>query len=342
MSKYLLEVNNIAKAYSNRGKLFSPRTTRYAVRNVTFNIPKGTSLGLVGESGCGKTTLGKCILNLIQPDAGQVLYDGKELFDCSKKERIHYDAALRQKMQIIFQDPASSLNPCKTIEQAIEVGIRKHNMVPRNQVRDRCIEILQQCGLESFYMMRYPHELSGGQKQRVAIARALAVDPEFVVCDEPTAALDVSVQAQILNLMLDLKEERNLTYLFISHNLSIVRKFCDSIIIMYKGKIVEQDLSEEIYLSPLHPYTKLLLASIPADAPSDAKICRDQAPTHHRNIEPQNLNKTKAISSLQHDSSGKNGCAFAPRCVFGRQECLEIEPELKTLTDSRKVACHLV
>lgn len=237
----------------------------HAVNNISFEMQRGRTLGLVGESGCGKSTAAKMVMGLIPVDGGSIYYEDICLVDTEQHRKIKNKEMeqLRKRMQIVFQDPSSCLDPRKNIEQLISEGIRKHKICPKNEMRDYCIEMMDSCGLEPSLLMRYPHELSGGQKQRVAIARSFALKPDFVVCDEITAALDVSVQSQILNLLLDLKEKTNVTYLFISHNLEVVKYFCDDIIIMKKGEIVERGNCLEVYENPKEAYTKLLLESIP-------------------------------------------------------------------------------
>lgn len=261
------------------------------------------------------------MLNLIKPSGGRVIFEGKQIFDADKGEYLDSGSmtALRQKMQIIFQDPSSSLNPKKNVEQIISAGIIKHRLCSGSQVRERCIEIMEKCGLDKRQMMRYPHEFSGGQKQRIGIARALAVEPSFIVCDEPTAALDMSIQSQILNLMLDLKEQYGLTYLFISHNLGVVEHFCDELAVMYRGKIVEQGKTADLFSSPVHPYTQLLLSSVPVSHPDE--------PRRHTGGQPQD------------ESILKHGCRFAPRCPYREKRCTEQEPLLLPCGEGHTAAC---
>ncbi|WGX75450.1 ATP-binding cassette domain-containing protein [Paraclostridium bifermentans] len=237
---------------------------------MSFNIKRGSIVGLVGESGCGKSTLSKCILNLIDASDGKVEFENKTIYDKSKKINISKKemTELRKDIQIIFQDPYSSLDPKMSIGKTIIEGIKKHKNIQNQDAYDIAKESLELCGLDKSYMDRYPHEFSGGQRQRIAIARVLALRPKFIICDEPTSALDVSIQSQILNLMLDLKEKLNLTYLFISHNLNVVRCFCDEIIVMNEGKIVEMGDSKTVYSNPKNEYTKKLIESIPKNHPS--------------------------------------------------------------------------
>lgn len=261
----LLEVKSLEKHFPLQQNIFGQvKSWVYAVNDVSFKVPKGSTLGLVGESGCGKTTLGRTILRLVEPTAGQVFYNSRNILDINLKQM----RALRKKMQIIFQDPYASLNPRMTIGSAIMEPMEIHKLGESKKDRlNRVIHLLEKVGLESNMINRYPHEFSGGQRQRVCIARALAVEPEFIVCDESVSALDVSIQAQILNLLLDLQEDLGLTYIFISHDLSVVKFMSDEVLVMYKGKIVEKNSSENIYSNPQHSYTKTLLESIPADDP---------------------------------------------------------------------------
>lgn len=268
---YILKVSNLSKTYNlKRKSLFGKRELQNSVDDVSFNIKRGSTVGLVGESGCGKSTLSKCILNLIDASDGKIEFENKTIYDKSKKFNISKKemTELRKDMQIIFQDPYSSLDPKMSIGKTIIEGVKKHKNIQNQDAYDIAKESLELCGLDKSYMDRYPHEFSGGQRQRIAIARVLALRPKFIICDEPTSALDVSIQSQILNLMLDLKEKLNLTYLFISHNLNVVRCFCDEIIVMNEGKIVEMGDSKSVYSNPKNEYTKKLIESIPKNHPS--------------------------------------------------------------------------
>lgn len=268
---YILKVSNLSKTYNlKRKSLLGKRELQNSVDDVSFNIKRGSVVGLVGESGCGKSTLSKCILNLIDASDGKVEFENKTIYDKSKKFNISKKemTELRKDMQIIFQDPYSSLDPKMSIGKTIIEGVKKHKNIQNQEAYDIAKESLELCGLDKSYMDRYPHEFSGGQRQRIAIARVLALRPKFIICDEPTSALDVSIQSQILNLMLDLKEKLNLTYLFISHNLNVVRCFCDEIIVMNEGKIVEMGDSKSVYSNPKNEYTKKLIESIPKNHPS--------------------------------------------------------------------------
>ena len=258
----LLEVKGLTKTFKSRGK----KEVQTAVDHVSFSIEKGTSFGLIGESGSGKTTIGRMILHLIEPDEGTILYDGLEL---SKK----YMHPFRRKIQIIFQNPQGSLDPNFTIYDSVAEGIRSNHLAKtQEEEREKVLSLLNRVGLSETDAEKYPHEFSGGQLQRVVIARALAVDPDLVICDEPVSALDVSYQAQIINLLMDLQEERNITYLFISHDLSVVMAFCDRIGVLYHGKLVEIGTAEEIALRPQHEYTKALLQAIPIPDPEKAHL----------------------------------------------------------------------
>lgn len=324
MSDILLKTEHLKKIYRGRKGIFTGKQKILtALDDVSFEIEKGKTLGLVGESGCGKSTVAKAILNLIPVNGGRVTFEGKCVYDIEKNEKLSSKEMqkLRREMQIVFQDPSSCLDPRKNVEQIVCEGIKKHKICEQKEVRNYCIEILEKCGLDRTLLMRYPHELSGGQKQRIAIARVFALNTKFIVCDEITAALDVSVQSQILNLLLDIKEQSSLTYLFISHNLDVVKYFCDEIIIMYLGRIIESGESLDIYSNPVHPYTKLLIESIPAKMPEERK----------KNI----IQKTERKVNTK-------GCSFFPRCPYANTKCKEVTPILKEVDGKHKVACHLI
>ncbi|HDK7168885.1 TPA: ABC transporter ATP-binding protein [Clostridium botulinum] len=324
-SNNLLEVKNLKKYFQSRSGVFSSSKKQFkAVNDVSFNIKTGEILGLVGESGCGKSTTGKSILKLIEPTGGSVIFQGKTIFDVENKIYMPKNEliSLRRDFQFIFQDPYASLNPRMSVEKIVSEGIKKHSVVPKNEIRHKCEEILGLCGLAKSDISKFPNEFSGGQRQRIGIARALAVNPKFIVCDEPTAALDVSIQAQILNLMLDLKDKFQLTYLLISHNLEVVRYFCDSICVMYLGKIVEKASTKTLYDNPLHPYSKALISCIPKKHPCEKR---------------EKIILTGAVPSA---SDIPSGCRFHTRCPYKGKCCKLCEPELKEVMPGHFVACH--
>jgi oligopeptide/dipeptide ABC transporter ATP-binding protein len=306
------------------GALFSRQVAQVrAVDGISFTIRKGETLGLVGESGCGKTTTGRCILRLEHPTAGEILFDGKNLVDLDQKSM----RALRQKIQVIFQDPYSSLNPRMKIGEIISEPMMVHRTEPNKAARDaRVMELLRLCGLDPRFADRYPHEMSGGQRQRVGIARALSVRPEFIICDEAISALDVSIQAQIINLLEDLREQFGLTYLFIAHDLSVVRHLCHRVAVMYLGKIVELADCDELYGNPLHPYTQALLGAVPVPDPDMEKA---RAYRIVKGEVPSPMNPPR-------------GCVFHPRCPLAIDSCAKNVPELRELRPGHWVACSVI
>ncbi len=319
--QYILMVNKLKKYFPIKGGMIS-KTIGYvkAVDGVTFNLKRGTTMGLVGESGCGKTTTGRTILRLAGgKTGGQVLFNGKEVYDLSAKEM----RALRPKMQIIFQDPFSSLSPRLPVGEIIGEAVREHHLVPKEEFNDYIDTVMDHCGLQPFHKDRYPHEFSGGQRQRICIARALALNPEFVVCDEPVSALDVSIQAQIINLLRDLQERYKLTYLFISHDLSVVEHISDTVGVMYLGSLVEYGTTEDIFSEPLHPYTKALFSAIPIPDP-DAKMKR-----------------IVLEGSIPSPANPPAGCKFHTRCASCMEQCKTEAPEWKEITPGHFCACHL-
>ena len=319
--QYILMVNKLKKYFPIKGGMIS-KTIGYvkAVDGVTFNLKRGTTMGLVGESGCGKTTTGRTILRLAgEKTGGQVLFNGKEVYDLSAKEM----RALRPKMQIIFQDPFSSLSPRLPVGEIIGEAVREHHLVPKEEFNDYIDTVMDHCGLQPFHKDRYPHEFSGGQRQRICIARALALNPEFVVCDEPVSALDVSIQAQIINLLRDLQERYKLTYLFISHDLSVVEHISDTVGVMYLGSLVEYGTTEDIFAEPLHPYTKALFSAIPIPDP-DAKMKR-----------------IVLEGSIPSPANPPAGCKFHTRCANCMEQCKTEAPEWKEITPGHFCACHL-
>ena len=314
MSEPLLEVRNLKKYFQTKRGLL------YAVDNVSFTIEEGRTLGLVGESGCGKSTTGRAILRLHEPTSGEVLYRGKNILELSKEEM----REMRSKMQMVFQDPYSSLNPRMSVKQLIEESLIQRAKGMKSAEREkRVLKAMDLVGLEQRLLHAYPHELDGGRRQRIGIARALILDPEFIVLDEPVSALDVCVQAQILNLMRDLQKELKLTYLFISHNLSVVKHISDDIAVMYLGKLVEKSDSAEIFKNPKHPYTQALLSAIPIPDPTyqSERIILEGDVTSPINPPP--------------------GCRFRTRCRYATEACAAIDPELKVCGAS-EVACHIV
>lgn len=312
----LLEAVNVKKYFSTK------KGTLHAVDNVSLNIEKGETLGLVGESGCGKSTLGRVLLRLLEPTSGQILFEGQDLATLSVKEM----RQMRTQLQIIFQDPFSSLNPRKTVGQTIAEPLVLNHIVPDKKQRlDRVKELMDIVGLAPRFIDSYPHELDGGRRQRIGIARALAVEPKFVVCDEPVSALDVSIQAQILNLMNKLQEDLGLTYLFITHDLSVVNYFSDQVAVMYLGTLVEKAPAEVLFANTLHPYSQALLSAKPSPVVGGES---------HERI----LLKGEITSPI---NPGEK-CRFADRCCYARPECLECSPQLREVEPGHFVACHLV
>ena len=313
MSNAILEVKNLKKYFN------TPGGGLHAVDDVSFTLEKGKILGVVGESGCGKSTMGRAILRLHEPTSGEVLFEGKDITKISTEEM----RKLRSEMQIIFQDPFASLNPRKTVSEIIGEPLRLHKIYKSAAERQKhVLELMEVVGLAERLVNTYPHELDGGRRQRIGIARALALNPKFIVCDEPVSALDVSIQAQILNLLKRLKKERGLTYMFITHDLSVVNYFSDDIMVMYLGKMVEYAPSEELFENPVHPYTKALLSAIPVPRLREKK--------------ERILLKGEITSPID----PKPGCRFAPRCAYAKDCCFKESPELKDIGNGHKVACH--
>ncbi len=315
----LVEVRNLKKYFHVKGLL---RVKGYvkAVNGVSFNIERGTTLGLVGESGSGKTTVGKLILRLLEPTSGSVYYDGRDIFKLKGKELKEF----RRKAQMVFQDPYSSLNPRMTVFQIIMEPVKVHK-IKVNDPESFVVKLLLRVGLNETHLYRYPHEFSGGQRQRIAIARVLALRPEFIVLDEPTSALDVSVQAQILELLKDLQRDFNLTYLFISHDLGVVRYMSDYIAVMYLGKIMEYGPAEEVFEKPLHPYTQALFSAIPIPDP----------------VETRRRKRIKVPGEPPSPINPPPGCRFHPRCPIAKDVCKREEPKLEEVESGHYVACWL-
>ena len=319
--QYILMVNNLKKHFPIKGGMMNRVVGHVkAVDGVTFNLRPGRTMGLVGESGCGKTTAGRTILRLY-PDKtdGQVLFEGKEIFDLTPSEL----RAMRTQMQIIFQDPFSSLSPRLPVGEIIGEAVREHKLVSKEEYGDYVDKVMDDCGLQPFHKERYPHEFSGGQRQRICIARALALNPKFVVCDEPVSALDVSIQAQIINLLKKLQEERKLTYLFISHDLSVVEHISDAVGVMYLGNLVEYGDKQDIFRNPLHPYTKALFSAIPIPDP------------HAK------MNRIVLEGSIPSPANPPSGCKFHTRCKYCTERCKKEVPVQKEVEPGHYVVCHL-
>lgn len=317
----LLETKDLRKYFvGKKGLLNMHPPVVKAVDDISLTIKKGETLGLVGESGCGKSTLGRTILRLIPMSSGQVLYQGQDIAAYNKKQMWE----MRKKMQIIFQDPYSSLNPRMTVYDLVSAPLKVYGIGTKEERRDMVISMLQDVGLDKQYLNRFPHEFSGGQRQRIGIARALILNPEFVVCDEAVSALDVSVRAQVLNLMKKMQEKRNLTYLFISHDLSVVRHVSDRVAVMYLGSVVEIADKHKLYGSPLHPYTKALLSAIPIP---DADRKR---------------NRIILTGDVPNAYNPPSGCKFHTRCPMATAQCKAQAPSLRSVGNGHMVACHMV
>lgn len=311
----LVQVQDVCK-YFHVGK----NADLKAVDHVSFDIYKGETVGLVGESGCGKSTMGRCMIRLYEPTSGKVLYEGKDIAKLSKAEQKQFC----QKVQMIFQNPYASLNSRMTVKEIVGEGLIQHGM-SKKDADARVEQLLQTVGLNKDHMSRFPHEFSGGQRQRIGIARALSVDPDFIICDEPISALDVSVQAQVINMLKDLQEERGLTYLFIAHDLSVVKYISDRVIVMYLGTVVETAETEELYSNTMHPYTKALLSAIPEADPDRAKANK----------------RIQIKGEIPSPINPKNCCRFAERCQYATERCFHEMPILREVKPGHMVACHL-
>ena len=319
----LLEVTNLVKHFPVRGGVFNRVVGRvHAVNGVSLTVSRGEILGVVGESGCGKSTLGKLVIRLIEPTSGSIKFAGREITGLGHAEMMPF----RRKMQIVFQDPYSSLNPRMTVRAMLREAMLFHGVVEKSAVDDRIDQIIQTVGLRPDAAAKFPHEFSGGQRQRLGIARALALKPEFIVADEPVSALDVSIQAQVLNLMMGLKEEFGLTLLFISHDLKVVEHFCDRVMVMYLGRVVEYGSREHIYAQPTHPYTRLLLEAVPGTDPREE---RKRAPILIQ-------------GDLPSPFAPPDGCAFRTRCPRATADCARAVPQLREVTSGHYVACDRV
>lgn len=317
---YIVEVHHLKQYFPIKAGLLQRVVGHVkAVDDVTFRIKKGKTLGLVGESGCGKTTVGKTMLRLNTATAGKVLFDGIDLFSLNREEV----RDLRPRMQMIFQDPYSSLSPRLPISEIIGEAVREHNIVPREEHNDYIDEVMLNCGLQPYHKDRYPHEFSGGQRQRICIARSLALKPDFIVCDEPVSALDVSIQAQIINLLEDLQNENKMAYLFISHDISVVQHISDYIGVMYLGDIVEYSQKEFLFENPLHPYTQALLSAVPVPDPT------------------LKMKRIILEGSIPSPANPPSGCKFHTRCPHVMPICKEEVPPVIEMKPDHEVACHL-
>jgi peptide/nickel transport system ATP-binding protein len=316
----VLEVKNLKK-YFALGSSWLEKNRSYvkAVDGVSFKVEKGKTLGIVGESGCGKTTLGRTILRLYDITAGDVLYKDVNLNNLSKKQLVK----LRPKIQIIFQDPYSSLSPRMTVGEIIGEAVREHKLVPKDEHQDYILDIMKQCGLQPYYYSRFPHEFSGGQRQRICIARALALQPDLIVCDEPVSALDVSIQAQVINLLVELQKKSGITYLFISHDLSVVKYISDEIMVMYLGSVMEHGSREQIFSKPMHPYTQALLSAIPVPDPTTK------------------TNRIILKGDIPSPANPPKGCKFHTRCSKCMEICKTVIPNTIEYEPGHKLACHL-
>ena len=316
----ILEVRHLKKYFVLKKTMMGkPLSTLKAVDDVSFKVKPGETLGIVGESGCGKTTMGRTILKLHQPTSGQIFFEGTDISGYKSSQM----RALRSEMQIVFQDPYSSLPPRSTVGDILSEPVRVHGIVPPDKVKDYVLNLMEQCGLRDYYYDRYPHEFSGGQRQRICIARALSVNPELVVCDEPVSALDVSIQAQIINLLKKLQQERGLTYLFISHDLSVVKFISDKIGVMYLGSMVEFGKKTDIFGNPMHPYTNALFSAVPNPNP-DVKVQR-----------------VILKGDIPSPANPPKGCKFHTRCPKAMEICKHVAPAYKEYEEGHFVACHL-
>ena len=319
--KIILEVNNLRKTFpikkSITGKVLQELV---AVDNVSFTLNAGETLGIVGESGCGKTTMGRTVLKLHPSNGGQIIFNGEDITNFNTKEM----RPIRTKMQIIFQDPYSSLSPRSTVGDILSEPVLVHNIVPKAEVKDYVMDLMEKCGLRDYYYERYPHEFSGGQRQRICIARALSVKPDLVICDEPVSALDVSIQAQIINLLKDLQKSMGLTYLFISHDLSVVKFISDKIGVMYLGSMVEYGAKKDIFDNPLHPYTKALFSAIPNPNPDEK------------------MNRIALNGDIPSPANPPKGCKFHTRCPQAMEICKTVCPKYREYEPGHFTACHLL
>ena len=318
--RVILEVKNLVKHYPIKAGVLQKTVGQVrSVDGVSFSINKGQTFGLVGESGCGKTTIGRTLIRLVEPTAGEAILNGKNIFALNKKEL----KDLRPKIQMIFQDPYSSLNPRMPIGEIIGEAVREHNIVSKDRLKDYILQVMEECGLRKYYIDRYPHEFSGGQRQRICIARALALRPDIVIADEPVSALDVSIQAQVINLMKDLQTKNGLTYLFISHDLSVVEYLADMVGVMYLGSLVVLATKKQIFSNPRHPYTEALLSAVPIPDPD------------------KKMNRIILEGDIPSASNPPKGCKFHTRCPKCMDICKEQPPIWKDYGNGHYTACHL-
>ena len=318
----ILQVRNLHVHFPVKRGIIIKKTVAEvkAVDGVSLDVRDGETVGLVGESGCGKTTTGRAILKLIEPTSGQIIYKGEDISSYTQKQML----PLRHEMQMVFQDPYASLNPRMSVIDIVTDPLLEHKIITRDEKQQKATELLETVGLDPRYMNRFPHEFSGGQRQRIGIARSLALNPKILICDEPIAALDVSIQAQVINLFQDLQEKLGLSYIFIAHDLSVVRHISDRIIVMYLGKIVETASKRDLFKNPLHPYTKVLLSSVPTPDPA---LERERRRIELTGEVPSPLNKPK-------------GCPFCTRCLEATEHCCEVEPPVIETGNGHTVACH--
>ncbi len=317
----LLEIRHLRKCFPVQKNLFGKvQKELVAVDDVSFTVKPGETLGIVGESGCGKTTMGRTLLKLHEPTGGQIIFNGEDITNYSRGEMRRF----RTDMQIIFQDPYSSLPPRATVGDIISEPVKVHNIVPHNEVKDYVMDLMEKCGLRDYYYERYPHEFSGGQRQRICIARALSVKPKLVVCDEPVSALDVSIQAQIINLLKELQRSMNLTYIFISHDLSVVKFISDKVGVMYLGQMVEFGDKKDIFANPLHPYTQALFSAIPNPDPDEK------------------MNRIVLGGDIPSPTNPPRGCRFHTRCPYASEKCKHITPAYKEYEPGHFAACHML
>ncbi len=317
----ILEVRHLRKCFPLK-KTITGKVTKelVAVDDVSFKLKAGKTLGIVGESGCGKTTAGRAILKLHEPSGGQILFNGEDITHYNSKQMRPF----RQQMQIIFQDPYSSLPPRDTVGGILSEPVQVHKIVPKDQVKAYVLELMEKCGLRDYYYERYPHEFSGGQRQRICIARALSVNPKLVICDEPVSALDVSIQAQIINLLKKLQKDMNLAFLFISHDLSVVKFISDEILVMYLGSVMEYGTKEDIFRNPIHPYTKALFSAVP-DPDPDMK-----------------QERIKLEGDIPSPANPPKGCRFHTRCPYAKEVCRHVPPTYREHAPGHFAACHLL